>query len=441
MTLSGANTYTGGTTVSAGTLQGDTTSLQGNIVNNASVIFDQYITGTYAGVLSGTGSLTKSGAGTLTLSGANTYAGGTTVSAGTLQGDTTSLQGDIVNNGNVTFSQSFDGTYAGVLSGTGSLTKSGTGTVTLSGVNTYAGGTTVSAGTLQGDTTSLQGDIVNNASVIFDQNMNGTYAGAMSGIGSLSKTNNGDLTLSATNTYSGGTTVNGGRLIGTTDSLQGNIVNNASVIFDQSSTGTYAGVLSGTGSLTKSGAGTVTLSGVNTYSGGTTVSAGTLQGDTTSLQGGIVNNGNVTFSQSFDGTYAGILSGTGSLTKSGTGTMTLSGANTYSGGTTVSAGTLQGDTTSLQGDIVNNASVIFDQNMNGTYAGAMSGIGSLSKTNNGDLTLSATNTYSGGTTVSGGSIDRYHRPVCRATSPTTPTSRSIKRSTARMPGSLVASVI
>ena len=59
MILSGASTYSGGTTVSAGTLQGDTTSLQGNIVNNANVTLDQMFSGTYAGNMSGTGSLEK----------------------------------------------------------------------------------------------------------------------------------------------------------------------------------------------------------------------------------------------------------------------------------------------------------------------------------------------------------------------------------------------
>ena len=55
------------------------------------------------------------------------------------------------------------------MSGTGLLTKSSTGNVTLSGTNTYSGGTTVSAGTLTGTTTSLQGDIIDNAAVVFDQ--------------------------------------------------------------------------------------------------------------------------------------------------------------------------------------------------------------------------------------------------------------------------------
>jgi autotransporter-associated beta strand protein len=94
------------------------------------------------------GSFTKLGAGTLTLSGANTYNGGTTVSAGILVGTTTSLQGAITNNAAVTFDQAVDGTYAAAMSGTGSLTKLGAGTLTLSGSNSYNGATTVSAGKL-----------------------------------------------------------------------------------------------------------------------------------------------------------------------------------------------------------------------------------------------------------------------------------------------------
>jgi len=75
---------TGGTTVNKGTLQGNAVSLQGNIANNAAVVFDQSVPGTYGGSMSGSGSLTKIGNGLLTLSGSNSYTGGTTVEDGTL---------------------------------------------------------------------------------------------------------------------------------------------------------------------------------------------------------------------------------------------------------------------------------------------------------------------------------------------------------------------
>ena len=181
------------------------------------------------------------------------------------------------------------------------------------------------------------------------------------------------------------------------------------------------------------GTGTVTLSGANTYSGGTAASGRSLIGTTTSLQGNIVDNANVTFNQATNGAYAGVLSGTGNLAKSGTGTVTLSRANTYSGGTTVSAGSLIGTTTSLQGNIVDNAKVTFNQATNGTYAGVLSGTGNLTKSGTGTVILSGANTYTGGTTVSAG-ILQGDTTACRATSSTMPTSRSIKRPTAPMPG-------
>ncbi len=493
--LSGANDYSGGTTVSGGTLTGTTTSLQGDITNNSAVVFNQTTSGTYAGVMSGTGNLTKTGAGTLILTANNTYTGGTIITGGILQlgngGTTGMIAGDVINNGvlafnrsdNVVFAGNISGsgsisymgrgtvtltgsstytggtaisrgtvqagsdsafgaagttltvvggtiqatasftiarpitlttpggtfdtngntlTLQGAISGTGGLTKTGTGTLILTGTNSYTGGTTVTAGILQGTTSSLQRNIVNNAAVVFDQSTDGSYGSVLSGTGSLTKAGSGNLTLTGTNTYTGGTTVSGGTLTGSTTNLQGNIVNNAAVVFDQDTNGTYAGVLLGTGGLTKTGYGNVTLTGANRYSGGTTVSGGMLTGNTTSLQGNIVNNSAVVFNQGTDGTYAGIMSGTGGLTKSGAGNLTLSGANSYSGGTTVSGGTLIGTTSSLQGNILNNAALVFDQATTGTYAGVITGTGSLTKTGAGLLNLTGNNVVGGGTTVSGG---------------------------------------
>ena len=184
----------------------------------------------------------------------------------------------------------------------------------------------------------------------------------------------------------------------------------AAVVFDQTTTGTYSDVVSGTGTLTKSGSGTVTLTGINTYTGTTTVSAGTLAigNDSSNISDSsavTVSSGATLDLNNFDEIIAS-LAGAGSVTLglgSG-GTLTLSGANTYSGGTTVSAGTLNGTTTSLQGDITNNSAVVFSQSTNGTYSDVISGTGTMTKSDVGTVTFSGANTYTGNTTVSAGTL-------------------------------------
>jgi len=168
-------------------------------------------------------------------------------------------------------------TWSGVVSGAGALTKTGSGTLTLTGANTYTGGTTISAGTLIGSTTSLTGNIVDDAALVFDQASDGTFAGVVSGTGTVAKTGSGKLTLTGANTYTGGTTISAGTLIGSTTSLTGNIVDNAALVFDQASDGTFAGVVSGTGTVAKTGSGKLTLTGANTYTGGMSVQAGSLR--------------------------------------------------------------------------------------------------------------------------------------------------------------------
>ena len=93
---------------------------------------------------------TKLGSLRLTLTGANTFTGTTTISAGTLQvgagGTTGIVGGPIVNNAALAFSRSDDLTFAPAISGTGTLTKLGANTLTLTGASTYTGATTVTAG-------------------------------------------------------------------------------------------------------------------------------------------------------------------------------------------------------------------------------------------------------------------------------------------------------
>jgi len=402
----------------------------------------------------------------LTLGGPSSYSGGTFVTAGTLIGTTQSLQGSIANNAQLVFTQNFDGAFTGSIGGTGSLLKSGSGNVFLSGSNSYTGGTTVSAGVLSGTTASLQGAILNNAAVTFAQSTNGTYAGTMSGAGTLFKTGAGTLTLTGANSYSGGTVVAGGAIavaqdaalgavnagvslgdavaVGTLSftnaaqlsSLRSFTLGGAGGVFNTSgATVALSGDISGSGGLTKIGAGVLELAHANSYTGPTVVSEGTLRSGAVNALGSgstlLINAGASLdlngFGQSVSslsgsgsillgagtlttgvnngsGAFAGTISGGGSLVKTGTGTLSLTGANSYSGGTSVLGGALIGTTSSLRGNIFNNGTVVFDQNSDGTYPGSMSGSGTLMKSGSGLLTLDGNNTYAGGTVIAGGGI-------------------------------------
>jgi autotransporter-associated beta strand protein len=137
---------------------------------------------------------------------------------------------------------------------------------------------------------------------------------------------------------------NGGSLIlGAGLNFGGNIVLTGNGLFDTGgSNSTLSGIISGLGSLTKAGLGALTLSNVNTYSGGTIITGGSLVGNALSFgSGNILNNANLTFNQTVDGTYGRVISGTGTVTKIGAARLELTGASTYTGGTAVNVGELR----------------------------------------------------------------------------------------------------
>jgi autotransporter-associated beta strand protein len=311
----------------------------------------------FGGNISGTGSLVMSGnsSSSETLSGNNTYSGDTDINGGTLvAGSTTAFsQNSSVNvTGNGTLDlDGYSNTIAS-LSGNGNVTNNaGSGTAVLT------------IGTVGGT-----------FSTVFSGNLNDGSSATL-GIELAS----GTLTITSANNnnYTGGTTIDSGATLqlgnnGTTGSVNGDVVDNGVLIYDHSNNHTSNAIISGTGSLVQNGTGTLTITQMDTYTGATIVNAGTLainaNGDIadssnvsltaagtslkvrggqtiqnlTGVAGSTVDIGPSTLTESstVDGTFAGIIFGTGSVIKQGTGAWTLSGASTYSGTTTLNAGTL-----------------------------------------------------------------------------------------------------
>ncbi len=219
----------------------------------------------------------------------------------------------------------------------------------------------------------------------------------------LTKQGDGTLILSNTGNDYGDTEIDGGILaakdaaaLGTGDVT---IAESATLALSQ---GTLDNNVTGEGQIVKSGSDELIVTGDNTYSGGTTISGGTLTADhADSLGTGAVANSGVL--QVGEGELENTLSGSGSLVKTGTGELTLSGDNTYSGGTTITGGTLTADhADSLgSGDIANSGVLQVGE---GELENTLSGSGSLVKTGTGELTLSGDNSYSGDTTIADGTL-------------------------------------
>ncbi len=166
--------------------------------------------------------------------------------------------------------------------------------------------------------------------------------------------------------------------------------------------------------LSINGTGVTLLTGNNIYTGVTNITGGTLRvgnaGTTGTLgTGAVTNNGALVFNRVDTLTVPNLISGGGTLSQAGAGTLVLTAANTYTGLTTISAGTLRlGDAATnngnVGGDIVNNGALIFANPTSQVYTGAISGTGSLTKNATGTLTFTNLGTYTGPTAVNSGSL-------------------------------------
>ncbi|EAA9780432.1 autotransporter outer membrane beta-barrel domain-containing protein [Salmonella enterica subsp. enterica] len=196
----------------------------------------------------------------------------------------------------------------------------------------------------------------------------------------LFKEGDGTLVLSNTANDFGNTDINGGTLIANDAAALGSgdvaIAENAKLELSQ---GTLDNNVTGEGQIVKSGSDELIVTGDNNYSGGTTITGGTLTADhADSLGSGDIDNSGVL--QVGEGELENTLSGSGSLVKTGTGELTLSGDNSYSGGTTISDGTL------------------IAANVNALGGGNIDNSGTLMLDAEGEFNLANVTTQSGATT-------------------------------------------
>ncbi|HEB3084000.1 TPA: autotransporter-associated beta strand repeat-containing protein, partial [Salmonella enterica subsp. enterica serovar Worthington] len=282
-----------------------------------------------------------------------------TISGGTLVANNVEAlgTGDVTNN--ATLELNTGGDFTNAISGSGQVVKSGDKTLTLSGANSYTGGTTISGGTLvANDVNALgTGDVTDNATLAL--NAVGDFNNAIGGSGKVEKSGDDTLTLSGSNTYTGGTLINGGTLVASNvEALgTGDVTDDATL--ELNTGGDFDNAISGSGQVVKSGDETLTLSGSNTYTGGTLISSGTLvANDVNALGTGDVTD-NAVLELNTGGDFINSIGGTGRVEKSGDETLTLSGSNTYTGGTTINDGTLVATSVDAlgSGDVTDNATL------------------------------------------------------------------------------------
>jgi autotransporter-associated beta strand protein len=353
-----------------------------SIAANATLTVAETGNQTFAGTISGAGNFTKSGAGTLTLANTMNATGGIQVTGGTLATGAANIFSSsasiLVGNATLRLGGNQTISYIGPITGTtnnvdlstyaltinatsgstsnigGNITgtnamliKAGTGTLDLYRSNTFSGQTILSEGQIR----------------VFNTGMHFGTSNVTINSGTLTIGNNNPTTTDISNlVVVSGTIQSGGNASSALSS-------NGSIIVQS---GTISTPILGAATLSKQSAGVFVLSGNNTYSGGTTVSAGTLRlsgngtlgtgaisisggeldlgaksltNSISAFTGGVLSNGTLTANGgNFNvsaGTISAVLAGSNGLVKSGNGTVALSASNSYSGATTVNSGTLQ----------------------------------------------------------------------------------------------------
>ena len=390
LNLTAVNLYTSNTTITDGTLQissaGSLNSgnYAGAIAVTAATSTLQYSSSaaqTFSGNITGSGALTKDTgtASTLTLSGTNTYSGATTISAGTLRLGAGGTAGSLNTSSAIsvasgsTFSVNQSDTvtqgtdFSGAaISGAGGFMQAGAGTTTLNAANTFGGGVTIKNGTLESKTTTTT---------------LGTGTVTMGGTGSTGSTyltgqNNSNAFV--INAPDSGTVAIGANGAGSAFTLSGGITLNGNLTIQ-----TYNNIINGTTKAQSGFTGGITGTG-NVILNNNGLAANTITMSTSAinhtgsltLQG--TATGNTTISANIGSNVTGVTQ------NSATSRLVLSGTNTYTGATTVSAGTL-----AVNGSLANTSTTVGS-------GGTLQGSGSMG----GSVTV-----QSGGTIAAGNSIE------------------------------------
>jgi autotransporter-associated beta strand protein len=404
VSLTGANTYSGGTTVAAGALRVSNLAAlgTGSVVVQAGAFLDLDVAtaATWNAAISGAGSFRKSGLGDLTLV-SNTLSGGLDVQQGRVLVSTTAALGSgpvtTANQTALVFTNTNQQLLNSLVSGGGQLVMNGTGQLVISSANGFSGGTVINNGrvTLNDGAGAGSGLITVNALGELGIG-NISLANTITGAGRVVKTASGLANLTGSNSgFTGVLAIDAGSVqiasAGVLGSASVAINGSASrLIANTNSTLNLANIISGTGGLEITGGGVVTLTGANTYSGGSFVTSGRLHATTSSSVGSGPVNLAGTSQFSFDvGTISSTITGSGTVIKLGTGTASLTGTNTHSGGTLISAGTLTAGSMAGfgSGAVQVNAAGTLTMTNTGTlaFANPLSGAGTLRMAGTGRL--------------------------------------------------------
>ncbi|MBW5308392.1 autotransporter outer membrane beta-barrel domain-containing protein [Salmonella enterica subsp. enterica serovar Kentucky] len=442
--LNGAMTAKGATVDSGTTLQigngGTLGAFNGDIVDNGTLTFNRSDAAAYGSVISGSGNVVKQGGGELTLSNNNSYSGGTTIAEGTL----TATAGGALGSGNIdnraylkldAASASDPFIVADLTTHSGATVEIGAGSTLQANTLTQQDGSTLTA-----DLTETSGPVIRAKNVNLDGTLNVASPASQEPIRStddlislaLIESDNAisgdfdDITINgnAMNPDAFITVVGQKNVNDTHYDLVETLTwyadrDNAAIdahgtfnLADADDSFTVNTVLEDVDansgwngqSLTKTGAGTLILNAENTYTGSTTISEGTLIATNVEALGTGNVTDNATLEMNTGGDFDNAISGSGQVVKSGDETLTLSGANSYTGGTTISGGTLVASNVEAlgTGDVTDNATLAL--NAGGDFTNNIGGTGRVEKSGDGTLTLSGSNTYTGGTLISDGTL-------------------------------------